>query len=181
MKPRRDRRDPPRRDSMDRPSRRPPPDVAAIHAAIDATAVAIDVEVVDASVSNARIVRIIIDRESDLDTRRLVSFIKTLRRTLDERGIDPGDFQIEVDSPGTDRTLTRPDHFRRFAGEEVRVRTDDGRTERGRLVGERDGRAVIAGDGGEWEVALDGEVEIRLVPPSGPDRKSDGKSGRRRR
>ena len=33
------------------------------------------------------------------------------------------DYSLEVSSPGTDRPLTKPEHFRRFLGATVRVRT----------------------------------------------------------
>ena len=35
------------------------------------------------------------------------------------------DYSLEVSSPGTDRPLTKPEHFRRFRGHRVKVRTRD--------------------------------------------------------
>jgi ribosome maturation factor RimP len=35
------------------------------------------------------------------------------------------DYSLEVSSPGAERPLTKPEHFRRFRGRRVRVRTRD--------------------------------------------------------
>jgi ribosome maturation factor RimP len=35
------------------------------------------------------------------------------------------DYSLEVSSPGIDRPLTKPEHFRRFRGRRVRVRTGE--------------------------------------------------------
>ena len=34
-------------------------------------------------------------------------------------------YSLEVSSPGADRPLTKPEHFRRFLGRQVKVRTND--------------------------------------------------------
>ena len=77
-------------------------------------------------------------------------------------------WSLEVSSPGADRPLTKPEHFRRYLGRRVRVRT------RGPIDGRRSftGRLTAADEGG---VSLDtdasrvrleagtGEVEIPLA------------------
>lgn len=54
-------------------------------------------------------------------------------------GRDPGDFEIDVGSPGADRPLTRDEDFVRFAGQQVTVTLWEAREGRrnftGRLVG----------------------------------------------
>ena len=80
------------------------------------------------------------------------------------------DHSLEVSSPGTDRPLTKPEHFRRFIGRRVRVRT------RERLEGRSNFTGRIAGaDESGVEVDLDeGAVTIpherirrsNLVPES---------------
>jgi len=69
-------------------------------------------------------------------------------------------FALEVSSPGTERPLTKPNHFRRFVGRRARVRTvhprpvqRTGGTERarsftGELVGATDSEITLAADGG---------------------------------
>jgi ribosome maturation factor RimP len=72
-------------------------------------------------------------------------------------------YALEVSSPGTERPLTKPNHFRRFVGRRARVRTREphpvpasgpGAAERraksftGELVGATDSEITLAADGG---------------------------------
>ena len=60
-------------------------------------------------------------------------------------------YTLEVSSPGPERPLTKPDHFRRFLGRRARLRTReplDGRTNlTGELVGASDEEVILAADG----------------------------------
>jgi ribosome maturation factor RimP len=78
------------------------------------------------------------------------------------------DFALEVSSPGLDRPLTKPDHYRRFIGHEVRIRTAepiDGRKNfTGRLIA-ADAEAVsIESEGGDAEIPFDLVYRSNLVP-----------------
>ena len=57
-------------------------------------------------------------------------------------------YALEVSSPGLDRPLTKPAHFRRFLGRRARVRTRDARDGHksftGELVGASDEEVTIA-------------------------------------
>ena len=59
---------------------------------------------------------------------------------------------LEVSSPGPERPLTKPDHFRRFVGRRARVRTreprDGHRSFTGELVGASDEEVTVAADAG---------------------------------
>lgn len=61
-------------------------------------------------------------------------------------------YALEVSSPGRDRPLSKPDHFRRFLGRRARVRTRDARDGHrsftGELVGASDAEVTIAADTG---------------------------------
>jgi ribosome maturation factor RimP len=71
-------------------------------------------------------------------------------------------YSLEVSSPGTERPLTKPDHFRRFVGRRACVRTRrphavqraESATDRraksftGELVGVTDSEITLAADGG---------------------------------
>lgn len=71
-------------------------------------------------------------------------------------------YSLEVSSPGTERPLTKPNHFRRYVGRRARVRTREPRpvpasgsgSERraksftGELVGVTDSEITLAADGG---------------------------------
>ena len=62
------------------------------------------------------------------------------------------EYSIEVSSPGPERPLTKPDHFRRFLGQRARVRTREPREGHksftGELVGATDDEVTVAADGG---------------------------------
>jgi ribosome maturation factor RimP len=55
-------------------------------------------------------------------------------------------YALEVSSPGTERPLTKPAHFRRFLGRRARVRTRDqhGKSFTGELVGASEEEVTIA-------------------------------------
>ena len=61
-------------------------------------------------------------------------------------------YALEVSSPGTERPLTKPQHFRSYLGRRARVRTRDAvhghRSFTGELVGASDDVVTIAADSG---------------------------------
>jgi ribosome maturation factor RimP len=66
------------------------------------------------------------------------------------------DYGLEVSSPGPNRPLTKPDHFRRFLGRRARVRTvaprDGNKSFTGELVGASDEEVTVAA--GEGVVSI---------------------------
>jgi ribosome maturation factor RimP len=62
------------------------------------------------------------------------------------------DYGLEVSSPGPQRPLTKPDHFRRFLGRRARVRTraprEGHKSFTGELVGASDEEVTVAADTG---------------------------------
>jgi ribosome maturation factor RimP len=61
-------------------------------------------------------------------------------------------YSLEVSSPGPQRPLVKPEHFRRFIGRRVRVRTRDEHQGRrsftGELVGATEAEVTVAADDG---------------------------------
>ena len=82
--------------------------------------------------------RLVIDHPDGVDLALCEQVTKEVRDLLDEYG-------IEVSSPGPERPLTKPDHFRRFLGKRARVRTreprDGHRSFTGELVGASERRS----------------------------------------
>jgi ribosome maturation factor RimP len=79
-------------------------------------------ETLRATFGQDRLLRIVLDREErkvtvDDATRMNLR----LRAALRARGHDVDLMRIEIESPGADRALTEPRHFKRFLGERVRV------------------------------------------------------------
>ena len=77
-------------------------------------------------------------------------------------------YSLEVSSPGQDRPLTKPQHFRRFLGRRARVRTRDAhegrRSVTGELVGASEEEVTIAADGGVLTIPYEHIVSSNLVP-----------------
>jgi ribosome maturation factor RimP len=65
-------------------------------------------------------------------------------------------YALEVSSPGVERPLTKPEHFRRYVGRRARVRTRDIRDGRRSFTGE----LLDAGDDGVTVAAETGVVSI---------------------
>jgi ribosome maturation factor RimP len=85
--------------------------------------------------------RIVIDHPDGVDLALCEQVTHELRELL----IDYG---LEVSSPGPDRPLVKPDHFRRFLGQTARVRTreprEGHRSFTGELVGASDAEVTVA-------------------------------------
>jgi ribosome maturation factor RimP len=75
-----------------------------------------DVEVLLAEVAGGRCLRVFIDHPEGV-TLALCERVTLLLSDLRER------YALEVSSPGSERPLTTPAHFRRFVGRRARVRT----------------------------------------------------------
>ena len=70
------------------------------------------------------LLRVYIDRESSgvtLNDRE--SVCRDLSMVLDVEDVIPHAYTLEVSSPGLDRTLSKPDHYIRFSGSAVKVKT----------------------------------------------------------
>jgi ribosome maturation factor RimP len=104
-----------------------------------------DVEVLLAERVGAGTLRVFVDREGGVD-------LGTCERVTKHLGDLLVDYSLEVSSPGPQRPLAKPDHFRRFVGRRVRVKTTaehGGHTSfTGELVGASDDGVTIAADTG---------------------------------
>jgi len=86
------------------------------------------------------------------------------------------DYALEVSSPGPERPLVKPDHFRRFLGKKARVRTreprDGHRSFTGELVGASDAEVTVAADTGIVSIPYTEIARSHLVSGS-PDAEGD--------
>jgi len=97
------------------------------------------------------ILRFFLDREGGVTVDELAPMSRRLSDLLDVHDVVPGPYTLELSSPGINRRLRRPDHFRRYIGERVRVRTVVPVSGRRSFVGplqsvEADGIVVGAGE-----------------------------------
>ena len=114
------------------------------------------------------LLRIYIDKEGGVDIDDCEAVSHQVSAILDVEDPIPGNYTLEVSSPGLDRTLTKPAHFKRFMGEDIKVKL------RFPLEGRRNFRGALkAADDEAIEVEVDGESHrlpmstiesARLVP-----------------
>ena len=104
-----------------------------------------DVEVLLAEVVGGETLRLFIDHPDGV-TLALCERVTLELGDLRER------YALEVSSPGQQRPLSKPAHFRRFLGRRARVRTRDAReghrSVTGELVGASEDVVTIAADSG---------------------------------
>ena len=109
-----------------------------------------EVEVLLAEVVGGKLVRLFIDHPKGV-TLELCERVTKLLPEVRER------YALEVSSPGPQRPLSKPDHFRRFVGRRARGRTRgplDGHTSfTGELVGATDDAVTVAADTGVVSIA----------------------------
>ena len=109
-----------------------------------------DVEVLLAEVLGGGTVRLFIDHPEGV-TLEVCERVTHALPEIRER------YALEVSSPGTERPLTKPDHFRRYLGRRARVRTR----------GDHDGRRTFTGElvgASETEVTLAAETGVVQIP-----------------
>ena len=103
------------------------------------------VEVIAVERPAAERLRVVIDAAEGVDIALCERVTKHLRDLL-------VDYSLEVSSPGPERPLTKPEHFRRFLGRRARVRTseprDGQRSFTGELVGASEEEVTVAAAGG---------------------------------
>jgi ribosome maturation factor RimP len=127
-------------------------DVSAIQADIEGRLADAepDVEVILAEVLGGQKVRLFIDHPKGV-TLELCERVTRHLAPLREQ------YSLEVSSPGTERPLTKPEHFRRFVGQRARVRTrgdhDGRRSFTGELLGATDDAITVAADTGVVSIA----------------------------
>lgn len=147
--------DPTRRDSAGRdPARRDPAGQRArLREIVESVVTAGGYDVEGLSVSRAgrrHLVRLVIDGDGGVSLDAVAEISRRVSAALDlaeEHGgeLFAGEYELQVSSPGVDRPLTLPRHWRRNIGRLVQVRTP---------VGQLTGRVVAADDA---EVVLDVE------------------------
>jgi len=127
-----------------------------------------EVEILLAEVVGGSIVRLYIDHPDGVS----LALCERVTRAL------PGvreRYSLEVSSPGRERPLTKPHHFRRFLGRRARVRTrgpvhaqggssDARQSFTGELVGATDAEVTLAADGGLLSIPYAEIARSNLVP-----------------
>jgi ribosome maturation factor RimP len=120
-----------------------------------------DIELIALERPAAETLRLYVDRPQGVDLALCEQVTNHLRDLLES-------WSLEVSSPGADRPLTKPEHFRRFMGRRIRVRTrepiEGQRSFTGTLTGADDRRVLISAGAGEVEIPLARIRRSNLVP-----------------
>jgi ribosome maturation factor RimP len=129
------------------------------------------------------VVRVVVDSDDgvDLDAVALVS--RAVSDVLDDDtagDLIPGAYQLEVTSPGVDRPLTAPRHWRRAIDRLVEVEVGGAKVT-GRVLSADTVGVVLAVDGADrpltWAELGPGRVQIEFSRDSGGDSKTRARTG----
>jgi ribosome maturation factor RimP len=129
---------------------------AKLQAGLTAPLATLGVDVEDVEVQKAgrrHVVRIVVDRDGGVDLDLVAAVSQKASELLDQAPLSdelPGPFVLEVTSPGVDRPLTQPRHWRRALTRLVHVTLDDGSAVDGRITEvPNDDEVVIATESGD--------------------------------
>ncbi|MGN6132026.1 MAG: ribosome maturation factor RimP [Nocardioidaceae bacterium] len=127
-------------------------------------AVGLDVEAIELTAAGKRrLLRVAVDKDGGVTMDDIAEATKQVSRLLDTSDVmGEQAYTLEVTSPGTDRPLTLPRHWRRNAGRLVKVTDRDGRSTTGRVVDSDETRAVLDVDGGTREIAFDDVARAKV-------------------
>ncbi|MDH3614720.1 MAG: ribosome maturation factor RimP [Gammaproteobacteria bacterium] len=117
------------------------------------------------------VVRVFIDHSDGIGLEDCEKVSLAVSALLDVEDPLPGQYNLEVSSPGLDRKLTKVEHFQRFKGEIVKVQMRfpiEGRKRfRGTLVSSDDENIVVEVDGESHSLPM-ATIDIARLVPEGP-------------
>lgn len=120
-----------------------------------------DVEVLLAEVVGGSTVRLFIDHPDGVT-------LDLCERVTNQLGEVRARYALEVSSPGSDRPLVKPEHYRRYIGRRARIRTTRSHGEQGTFTGEllgaSDSEITIAADTGVVAIPYTDIKRSNLVP-----------------
>jgi len=130
-------------------------------------------EVVDAALTKEgpnRILRVFIDRPEGIGLEDCELFSRRFSALLDEKDPIPTAYLLEVSSPGLERPLTKPEHFRQFTDQGVELKlftpVEGRRKVKGRLQGWTDqdgGKVLVEAGGATMEIPWKAIAKARLA------------------
>jgi ribosome maturation factor RimP len=124
-----------------------------------------------------RQVRVIVDGDGGVSLDDVAVVSQQISTALDESdAMGSGPYVLEVTSPGVDRPLTRPRHWRRASGRLVRATLSGGEEVTGRVTAADDEAVVLDTDGQERRLGYD-ELARGLVQVEFNRRGDDGPDG----
>jgi len=114
------------------------------------------------------VLRLFIDKAEGIGIEDCELVSRQVSAILDVEDPIQGNYSLEVSSPGLDRTLTKPSHFKRFMGQDVRVKLrfplSGRRNYRGALKSVDDEKIEVEVDGESFSLPIATIESARLIP-----------------
>jgi ribosome maturation factor RimP len=138
-----------------------------------------DVEDVTVRAAGKRqLVQVAVDKDGGLSLDDVADATRIVSAVLDEQDPVNGAYILEVTSPGVDRPLTLPRHWRRNAGRLVVARLRDGSEVRGRIQSADDeGAEVLVENDAQARVTYadvaKATIEVEFTKHDGADDEAD--------
>lgn len=117
-----------------------------------------------------KIVRIYIDGPQGISVDDCARVSQQISAVLEVQTPITGQFHLEVSSPGLDRPLMTPAHYRRFLGQHIRLKLHNALAGRKNFTGElksisdNDGQIQILVDGQPIELSFANIEKANLIP-----------------
>ena len=144
--------------------------VPHIHELLEPGADALGYELVAVELTggDTSIVRVYIDTPNGVNVTDCSKASRQFSAILDVEDPISNRYTLEVSSPGMDRPLAKPEHFKKVVGDEVKIKmatlVDGRRRFTGQLVEATDEFAVVEVDGEQTELPYDEMDRARVVP-----------------
>ncbi|MCW2878923.1 MAG: hypothetical protein JWQ95_3023 [Sphaerisporangium sp.] len=121
-----------------------------------------------------RLLRIIVDGDDGVSLDKVADVSQAVSKALDDSDVMGGNpYVLEVTSPGVDRPLTEPRHWRRAKGRLVKADLSDGTSAEGRLLAVDDSGVELQAEGGPrrlaWRELAKGRVQVEFRRLDGGD------------
>ena len=135
-------------------------------------ALGLDLEAVDLSKAGKRsVLRVAVDKDGGVDLDDIAAATAEVSRLLDDSDVmGGGSYTLEVSSPGVDRPLTLPRHWRRNTTRLVKVTLAGGDEVTGRIVAADDDGADLDVEGDRRRIGFDevskARIQIEFKRPS---------------
>ncbi len=120
------------------------------------------------------VLRVYIDHDDGITVDNCADVSRQVSAVLDVEDPISGQYNLEVSSPGMDRPLFKLEHFERYQGEEIKLRShapvEGRRNFRGVLQAVEGDQISLNVDGQEFTVAFDNVEKARIVPSFGDEK-----------
>jgi len=136
-----------------------------VRAAVEPALAGAGFDVEDVAVRAAgkrQLVQVVVDRDGGLSLDDVADAARLVSTALDEADPLSGAYVLEVTSPGVDRPLTEPRHWRRNVGRLVDVRLAGGEHVTGRLTAADDTGADVEGTRIAYSDVAKAKVEVEF-------------------